>query len=321
MEPGTIEAVLDQIGVQAVAAIGALIPEGQALTMSFIVLAIVFLGLSLMTGSIAALGSSVVRALGVAAATLWVIGTWPQIVLGSLDAARAAIGLLIPGYAGPGLLFAMATDIAGRLQVQQISFSWSAPWLYPVDMMVAAIATILIWLGLSVTALLTVVAEFELLIASAIAPLLLPALAFGVTSSIGWAPVRFLVNASARVVVMGATAHMMGKAVTALVGVPGKEAVLSHAQIFELLGVAMCCAVVGFCINGLTRNMLAGGPGALGVGSIMSTGRMVASGVNITAGAMGGRAASTAGSVGFSSGRPTDGSVTRSSGTGSAFGT
>ena len=75
MEPGTIEAVLDQIGVQAVAAIGALIPEGRALTMSFIVLAIVFLGLSLMTGSIAALGSSVVRALGVAAATLWVIGT------------------------------------------------------------------------------------------------------------------------------------------------------------------------------------------------------------------------------------------------------
>ena len=191
-------------------------------------------------------------------------------------------------------------------------------WLYPVDMMVAAIATILIWLGLSVTALLTVVAEFELLIASAIAPLLLPALAFGVTSSIGWAP-RFLVNASARVVVMGATAHMMGKAVTALVGVPGKEAVLSCAN-FELLGVAS--AVPGeLRINGLTRNMLAGGPGALGVGSIMSTGRMVASGVNVTAGAMGGQAASAAGSVGFSSGRATGGSVTRSSGMGSAFGT
>ena len=52
-------------------------------------------------------------------------------------------------------------------------------------------------------------AEFELLLGSAVGPLILPMFCCSATSSFGWGPVNFLVVNALRLVLMGAVSYMI----------------------------------------------------------------------------------------------------------------
>ena len=168
MDPGAIEAMIAAIGVQVANATAALVPVGVGITLSFIVLGIVLIGANLMTGS--SFMPQLVRFTGVAAGTMWAITEWPNIAKQTLDAARAATALLVPGYAGPTGLFTVATDISGRLIVEGSSWSWSAPLTSMADAVMLGLAPFLIEFGLAITGLLAALAEIELLLGSAMRP-------------------------------------------------------------------------------------------------------------------------------------------------------
>lgn len=268
MGPDTISVVIDIIGQQVTAAMAGLIPVGQALTGSFVVLSILMLGMSLVSGGAAFIGP-LVRMCAAGAGTYWAIGYWPDITLGTLRAARAAVGLLIGNYSGPATLFKMASDVSGRITAEAAVPVRFWDFNGQAQQVVEGFASILVWLGLSVTGLLAVLAEFELLIGGAVAPLVLPALAFGLTRSIGFGAVTYMVSAGVRVVVMGTVSFVMGQAVTAVVGVPGTDQPLTWTQETTLLGVALLTAIVGLSCNSLARGIVGGSPGALGLGSAL----------------------------------------------------
>jgi hypothetical protein len=323
MGPGTIEHIIDLVGNQVAGAIGALVPVGLALSGSFTVLSILFLGASIISGANAVV-PQIIRVTGAAAATFWGIREWPAITHGTLDAARAAVGLMIGGYSGPSMLFQMANDVTGRVLAEYTSFSITAPVTSIADGIMGALSAVLIWLGLAITGLLAVLAEFQLLIGAAVAPLVLPALAFGLTNSLGWAPVRFMVSAGLRVVIMGLVSYVMAGAVTSVISVGGTDTPLTHEQVMTLMGVALLTALVGICCNSLARDLVGGGPGSLGLNSITRTGNVMSSaaGAVMTAGgvALGGiGAAARVG--GHAAGRTAGAAVKigRSSGSGSAF--
>jgi hypothetical protein len=157
-----------------------------------------------------------------------------------------------------------------------------------VEAIVSGLAGILIWLGLSVTGLLAILAEFQLLIGAAVAPLILPALAFGFTTPIGWGAVTFMVSAGVRVVVMGTVSYVMSSAITAVITVPGTDVPLTYEQMVTLLGVALLTALVGFCCNSIARDLVSGSPGSLGWSSVARTGGTAAAFASLGAPVAGG---------------------------------
>lgn len=312
-----IAGVVDSIGTQAATAMGALVPVGQAVTGSFVVLSILMLGASLVSGGAAFIGP-LVRLCAASAGTYWAVSYWPDITLGTLRAARAAAGLLIGGYSGPASLFGMANDTAGRI-ITESQAALSFTDLGSIGNAVAsAIAALAVWFGLSVTGLLAILAEFELLIGAAVAPLVLPALAFGLTRSIGFGPVQYMVGSGVRVVVMAVVSHIMARAATAAVAVPGADGAYSFEAILTLLGVAALTAVCGLSCNGLARSVVGGSPGALGLGAAFAPARGVAAatvaGAGVAVGAVKGGAAVVGAARAFGGGAGPGGSAPGSSG-------
>lgn len=332
MGPDTINNVIAAVAAQVVTAITALVPVGQAVTGAFIVLSIVMLGVGLATGSSSFL-SPIVRMAAAGAGTYWAITYWPDITTGTLDAARAATRLLLGGYDGPQTLFQMADNVAARMTIENSAISVWSPSTYG-DAIATAIASIFVWIGLTVTGLLAVLAEFQLLIGAAVAPLILPALAFGFTQNIGWGAVTFMVSAGVRVVVMGAVSFIMANAVTAAVSVPGTDGSFTHEQMATLMGISLLTALVGFCCNSIARDLVTGSPGTLGWGSITTAVATIGGPAGVAAkdiqkagvlggGGSGGTVSARNAAGGVSAGRGAAGSaggkVGVSSGTGSAF--
>src|SRR5689334_7977452 len=143
-------------------------------------------------GGHAALVGPIVRLCGAAAGTLWTIATWPTIVG---DTYRASLEIQARlGGAGMLGLYSMAADIAARILAQGGSVSL----LHPVDSVgqeiTCGMAAFLILLGMGVDDILVLLAQVEFLLGTAEAPLLLPGLAFGLTSQIGWGAVYALVR-------------------------------------------------------------------------------------------------------------------------------
>lgn len=283
MGPETIEAVITAIQGQVVQTVEQLVPVGQAVTAGLGVLAILMLGLSLMNGSLFL--PQIVSTTGAIAATYWVLDQWGTIISGTLAAARQAIGLLIPGYSGPSALFDLGVDIASRVIMEDTASSW----LDPVGAIGAAAATaivpVLIIVGFFLTGLLAVLAEFQLLIGSAVAPLILPALAFGITAPMGWGPVRFVVSAAVRVVVMGVVGSVMNGAISTAIAMPGQDQVLPNETVWVLVGLSLLSALIGLCCNNLAHDLVGGGAGSIGMSSVQRTGGLIAGGANAVAAA------------------------------------
>jgi hypothetical protein len=80
----------------------------------------------------------------------------------------------------------------------------------------------------------------------------------------------------------------MSSAVTAVITVPGTDVPLTYEQMVTLLGVALLTALVGFCCNGLARDLVSGSPGSLGWGSLVRTGGTVGAAATLGAPVAGG---------------------------------
>ena len=269
MDPSYIERVIATVGRSAAAAVGALSDVGLPLAASFIVLSIVLMGVSLMQGGVAL--SSIIRMTGAAAGTTWVLKEWQDIVLGTLNGARNAIGVVIPGYTGPSSLFRMATDIAGRIELEQVACGWDA-WRCIGLAVLGGISGIIVWVGLAWAGLLATIAEFQLLIGAVAAPLILPALAFPLTSQLGWGVVHFVVKAGVRVVVMGVTSWVMADALAQTISVPGTDEGLTSEAIYSLIGLAVLTYMVSTYASSLANDLVGGGAGSLGYSAATATG-------------------------------------------------
>lgn len=275
MDEAYIERVIATVGRSAAAAVGDLSDVGLPLAASFIVLSILLLGASLMQGGVAL--SSILRMTGAAAGTTWALKEWQDIVLGTLNGARNAIGVVIPGYAGPSSLFAMATEIAGRIELEQVACGWNAARCIGLAVL-GGLSGIIVWVGLAWAGLLATIAEFQLLIGAVAAPLLLPALAFPLTSQLGWGVVHFLVKAGVRVVVMGVTSWVMADALARTIRVPGTDQGLTSEAIYSLIGLAVLTYLVSTYASSLANDLVGGGAGSLGYAAATRTGGQLAQG-------------------------------------------
>ena len=130
--------------------------------------------------------------------------------------------------------------------------------------------------GLAITGLLAALAEIELLLGSAIAPLILPAIAFGPTAQLGFGAVSFLVSAAsdgssswAHVACHGAGGD------GARLRFGGKDTALTHPQIIGAVpvGHALCCRWRSRT-NGIARTSGWRSGWHLGLGSVQSHDRM-----------------------------------------------
>ena len=85
---------------------------------------------------------------------------------------------------------------------------------HPVNSLAQAIAcgvaALLVLLGMAVAGMLVLLAQIEMLLGAAVAPLLLPGLAFGLTSQLGWGAVYDLVRGAVRVIATGAAVDAHG---------------------------------------------------------------------------------------------------------------
>lgn len=265
-----INRVIAAVGAQVVAAVEALTPVGLALTGSFVILGVLFLGLAVASGQ-SIMIAGIARMTAAAAGTMWVIQYWADIVRGTLQASRAALGLLIPGYNGPTALFTMAIELAGRIELEHVAWNWTSPMVSMAAAGMAAVVPLFVFIGLSFTGILAVVAEFQLLIGATAAPLILPALAFPVTVPLGWGPIYFIVKAGVRVVVMGLTSFVMANAVSSLLTVPGSTDGLTSETIFTLAGLSLLTMMVGLYCNSLAHDLVGGGAGSMGLGAVSAT--------------------------------------------------
>jgi hypothetical protein len=323
MDPtGTIDRVVQIIGSEVASVTATLVPVGAPLTVAFITLAVLFLALAIGLSATSML-APMVATIGRATVTVWAVAHWATITMDTLHASRRMIGLMVGGYSGPSALFTMANGITARILTEYISVSLWSPSTWA-DPLFGAMAALLVWVGLTVTAVLAVLAEFELLIGAAVAPLILPAMAFGVSGSLGFTPVRFLLNAAVRVVIMGTMSVIMSRAVTSVIDLSPAGQSMTHEEILTLLGIAVLTALVGLRCNGLANGIVGGTPGVMGWQALTSMASSIASSVS-TVGSMGGTAlagaANAAGSARAAAGRAvgTTSRITQSATSGSAF--
>src|SRR5690349_9361667 len=198
----------------------------------------------------------------------------------------------------PGL-YTMGGDIAARIPAQ----GGAASGWHPIDSvgqaLTCGIAASLVLLGMAVDGVLVLLARVEFLPGAAVAPPLLPGLAFGLTSQLWWGPIHGLVRGAVRVIATGAAVGIMARACAAVVAVPGTDQVLSWAQMAQLMTLAVGTAMVGFVAYRLAGQVV-GSPGVLGMGSVAGVGSAAAVGVGGAAAA--GRMAGAA--VGMAAGAP-----------------
>lgn len=318
MDVSTIERVIDQVGNEVAAMVGVLAPIGQSITLSLTVLAVIAMGCALAQGASIAVGT-LLRVTAAATLTNWAISQWDTIARGTVQGSRQIIGMLIPGYAGPSTLLDMAMTTSARIEAEQMAFSYGGIGEFITGHLMGLIAPAFVFLGLSAIGLLAILAEVLLLLGASIAPLLLPFLAFTATASIGWGPLRFLLQSSIRIIMLGGVNHLMAKAITAVVIIPLGTDGLRHEDMYALMGLSLLCFLVAWCVNGVARDSAGGGgPTSMGMGAMTTVGGYtVAMGSGaagaIGAGAKGGAAAARGAISGGKAAGAAMGSMGRSS--------
>jgi hypothetical protein len=330
-DPSIIVAVIGDVADQARAGIAALTPAATAVAGSLTVLSILALGLTVMAGG-AGYMAPIVRTCLLCAGTTWALAVWPTFTGDVVAGSHAAVGLIAGGaYGGPADLFQLAEDTAARMVAEGAGASLLSPSSI-VTAFFQTIAAVIVWLGLSVVALMAALAEVELWLGASLCPLILPFLALGATTGIGWGALNFMLHGSVTVVALGAISVFMSRAVTAAVHMPGTDIVLAAHQSLELMGLALLTAILGMVGYLLAGKLVGGSPlihvstvrDVVGVGR--SAGSSLAAGV-----ATGGAPASAArgggpgsrGAAGGSGPRPpgptSGGGIVRSGGNGGVF--
>ena len=267
MDVTLVEGVLASIATQVAGIINVLQPVGTALAGSFVILGIVMLGANMMVGG--SFLSQIVRFTGAAAGTLWAILFWDQIVMETVAASRTVLGMFMPGYAGPSTLFAAAAKVVNRVMAEPAAWSWSvrAVIAFAQDILIA-FCGLIIAIGMSFPGILSILAEINLMIGAAVAPLILGALAFNLTAPLGWGAINFMVGAGLRVIVLGLVSVLFSNAITAQIDLPGPDATMTFSAVLglTLTSLVMIAAAIG--ANGIAGALVGGGLGTFGWSSV-----------------------------------------------------
>jgi hypothetical protein len=328
MDVGLVEAVLQNIAGQIAGVAGVLVPIGTGLATSFLVLTILLLGANMILGG--AFVPPIVRSMGAAAGTFWVIQVWPDLIQETMTSSRNIIGLFIGGYGGPTDLFAAAYSVTSRVLMEPAGWSWSLSGTVGAMAMqvLIPIATVFITIGLCMPGIMAILAELSLLLGAAVAPLILPALCFQMTAPLGWGAINFVVSASIRIIVMGLISVVFGNAITDLIVKPGPEEVMTYSALAGLMLTALLALVASLSANSIAGSLVGGGLGSMGWSSARGAGAIVQgavqSGATIVGGAVAGAPATARGAAAVgrnaSAAARAGVNVARSIGNGSAFG-
>lgn len=302
----TINGVVNSIAVGVNEIVAQLAPMGIDVTKIFIVLALIFLGTTYLGGSTAFV-APVFRFLGVSAGVLWALNQWTWLVGLSRDTARQALQAV--GVEGYGGMFELAWTSAQRILTEMVGFSATAPLDSVADSLIAAICAVIVLIGLSFPGLVAALAEVELLLGSALAPLVLPMLAIGLLRPIGFGVIQWQAGAVLRVIALGLISHLIARAVTEVTTLPSMDEVLRLDAVQQLTLLAVLSIMVALAAGSIANAIVRGTPGVMGSHSVIN---VMAGATNAAVGAarFGGAAAARGGGGGNSSG----GSAGRSSG-------
>src|SRR4051812_8260989 len=268
---------LEVVLVQVQGASAALVPIGTATAGSLVVLSILMLGTAMVSGQ-TALVRPIVSLCASSAGTLWGIASWPVIVGDTYHASEAILRMLTGGQGMLGL-YTLGGDVAARILAQ----GGAASWWHPVDsvaqVIACAIAALLVVLGMGAAGILVLLAQIEMLLGAAVAPLLLPGLAFGLTSQLGWGAVYDLVRGAVRFIATGAIVSIMARAVATVTAVPGTDQVLTFSEMGQLLVLSFATAGIGLVAYRMAGRIV-GAPGVLGFSTFARVGGMAAAGID-----------------------------------------
>src|SRR3954468_13824918 len=286
---------LEVVLVQVQGASAALVPIGTATAGSLVVLSILMLGTAMVSGQ-TALVRPIVSLCASSAGTLWGIASWPVIVGDTYHASEAILRTLTGGQGMLGL-YTLGGDVAARILAQ----GGAASWWHPVDSVAQAIAcgiaALLVILGMGAAGILVLLAQIEMLLGAAVAPLLLPGLAFGLTAQLGWGAVYDLVRGAIRFVATGALVAIMARSVATVTAVPGTDQVLTMNEVGQILLLSLATAAIGLAAYRMAGRIV-GAPGVLGPASFARIGTMAAAGTSLVGGAVVGYASGGGGGGG-----------------------
>lgn len=308
-------AVIASIAQQAAQVASLLAPVGVAMSGSFITLAIILMGASIMTGG--GFLSQLVEMCLWAAGALFLCGAWPEVISVCLTTSDQVLALF--GYGGgPASLFTAAAAVADRLAAEPLGWEWSVSGTAGAMFrgVLLAVITPIVLIALAIPGLLALLAQVTLLLGAAAAPLVVGGIAFSITRPLAFGAINFMVAATLKIIVLSLVSTIFAAALQAQLNLPGANAAITMAGLAGLLMTAVLAAVAGFSASSIAGNLVGYGVGSLGLSSFARPAAMV-SNMTTASGAAMSAAGSAAASGGAAAGRAA-GRVT-SVGAGSAF--
>jgi hypothetical protein len=262
-----INGVIEAIGKGVIDIVDQLAPMGVDLTLIFITLGIVFLGATYMSGSTAFV-SPVLRFLGISFGVLWALNNWTWLVGLSRQTAKDALRAV--GIEGYGAMFELAWTSAQRIVNEMAGFTVTDPIASVGDSVIAAVCALVVLIGLSFPGLVAALAEVELLLGSALAPLVLPMLAIGFLRPIGFGVIQWQAAAVLRVIALGLISHLIAGAVTAVTTLPSMDEVYRADAVQELTLLSVLSVMIGLAAGSIANAIVRGTPGVMGTHSVLN---------------------------------------------------
>lgn len=266
-DAGSVTQVLEAMQGAAAQASAVFVPEGLYLARLLIAISLVWFCVDCFHGRESWVGGGLQLA-ATGGGTLWAIQNWPYLTGVAVSGAHAGIGRLIGGYAGPTDLFDVALRVAERVWAEGAGASGWGPWTWW-QAIVSGISEIIVLAALGLPGIMVYLAEFELLLGSALGPLILPMFCCSATSSFGWGPVNFLIVNALRLVMMGAVSYMIALG-TSMVIIPGADETLGGSQLGALTLIAVTSFVACWGVVRIANSVVLGSYGALDVGAVTS---------------------------------------------------
>ena len=262
-----INGVVNGVAVGVNHVIAALAPFGIGLTLILIVLALLSLGASYMSGATGFV-APLIRFLGISTGVLWALREWTWLV--GLSRATAYQALNAVGVQGYGAMFELAWTSAQRILTELVGISPTAPISSSIDSLMAALCAMVVLIGLSFPGMVAAVAEIELLLGSALAPLLLPMLAVGFLRPIGFGVIQWQVAAVLRIVALGLISHLIAAEVTRITALPSMDEAYQFAAVQQLTLLAILSVMVALAAGAIANSIARGTPGVMGSHSLIN---------------------------------------------------
>jgi hypothetical protein len=290
--------IIQQVAAQAIRVADVLAPAGAGIAYSLIGLAIIFTGISLVAGGGIGLISLAELTMWSALA-LFLCNNWGDVIGACLKQSDQALALF--GVNGPAALFGAAASVADRIAQEPLGFSLSitgtATALFRAVLLAISIPIVVV--GLAVPGLLALLAQVNLVLGAAAAPLLVPGIAWSVTRPLAFGALSYMVSATLRIIILGLVSVIFAEALQAQLTLPGADEAISLSGIAGLWLTALLALIAGFSANAIAGGLVGHGVGALGLGSFAAPMQTISTVSAASGGAMvaAGRAASAGGAA------------------------